>query len=60
MEILFLLIPLAVLLLAVAAWAFWWSVRNHQFEDLERHGYDILWDEPDSSRADDGPTHRSP
>ena len=60
MEILFLLIPLAVLLLAVAAWALWWSVRNRQFEDLERRGYDILWDESDSAEADDDPAQRSP
>ena len=35
MSIALLLIPLGLLLLAVAVWAFFWAVNNDQFEDLE-------------------------
>ena len=45
MEILYLLVPMAVILFAVILWAFSWSVKNDQFEDLERHGYDMLFDD---------------
>ncbi len=45
MEILFILIPLSLLLVAVMLWAFGWSVRNGQFDDLQRHGHDLLFDE---------------
>lgn len=45
MEILYLLIPLALVLFGVIIWAFSWSVKNDQFEDLDRHGHDLLFDD---------------
>jgi cbb3-type cytochrome oxidase maturation protein len=42
MEILLLLIPLSMVLIAVAGAMFLWAVNNDQFEDLDRHGMDIL------------------
>ena len=49
MEILFLLIPLSLVLLAVAIWAFFWAVRNNQFDDLDSPAMDILdFDQEDS------------
>ena len=44
MIILLLLIPLSVLLLAVAIWAFVWAVRKGQFDDLDTPALDILVD----------------
>ena len=35
MEILMLLIPMSVVLVALIAAAFWWSVRSGQFDDLK-------------------------
>lgn len=35
MESIYLLIPLSILLVAVAVWAFFWAVNKGQFEDLE-------------------------
>jgi cbb3-type cytochrome oxidase maturation protein len=47
-NILLLLIPLSLALLAVATGAFVWAVRNDQFEDLDTPAIDILsGDEPD-------------
>lgn len=47
MTILYLLIPLALVLLAVAAWAFMWAVRSGQFDDLEGPAHRILMDDDD-------------
>jgi cbb3-type cytochrome oxidase maturation protein len=45
MNILLLLVPLSVLLLAVAVWAFAWAVRRGQFDDLDTPAIDILADD---------------
>ena len=45
MNILLLLIPLSLLLLAAAIWAFIWAVRGNQFEDLDTPALDILRDD---------------
>ena len=47
MIILLLLIPLSVVLLAVAIWAFVWAVRKGQFDDLDTPALDILVDTDD-------------
>jgi cbb3-type cytochrome oxidase maturation protein len=44
-DILFLLIPLGLVLVAVIAWFFLWSVKSGQFEDLEGPGHTILMDD---------------
>ncbi|MDZ7669020.1 MAG: cbb3-type cytochrome oxidase assembly protein CcoS [Gammaproteobacteria bacterium] len=44
MTILLLLIPISLLLIGIAAAMFIWAVNNDQFEDLDRHGFDILED----------------
>jgi cbb3-type cytochrome oxidase maturation protein len=43
-EIIVVLIPLSLLLLGVAAALFIWAVNNDQFEQLDRHGFDIFDD----------------
>jgi cbb3-type cytochrome oxidase maturation protein len=45
--ILFVLIPLAVLLLGVALAAFFWAVRHAQFDDLDTPGVRVLFDDDD-------------
>jgi len=51
MTILFALIPLAILLLVVAIWGFFWAVRTGQFDDLDTPAVQILLDDED--RPDD-------
>jgi cbb3-type cytochrome oxidase maturation protein len=51
MTILLLLIPLSLLLLGAAVWAFAWAVRRGQFDDLDTPALDILCDDDDP--ADD-------
>ena len=45
MKIIYVLIPLSLMLLGLAIWAFFWAVRNDQFEDLDTPAMDILDDE---------------
>ncbi len=45
MESLFILIPIAIILVCLAVAVFLWAVRSEQFEDLERQGHNILFDE---------------
>ena len=49
METLFLLIPLSVGLVAIAAIVFLRAVATSQFDDLDRHGLDILRPEEEGS-----------
>lgn len=50
MNILFLLIPLSLVLLSLAIWAFFWAVKNDQFEDLEGPAYSILFDDDEPQK----------
>lgn len=52
MEILYLLIPLSVVLVFLIAWAFWWSVRSGQFDDLEGPAYRVLMDNDQAPREE--------
>ena len=45
MSILYVLIPLAVVLLALAIWALLWAIKNGQFDDLETHGWSVVLDD---------------
>ena len=45
MEALYLLVPLSVVLVFAIAIAFWWSLRNGQYDDLEGPGYRVLMDD---------------
>ena len=45
MNIIYLLIPLGLVMLALTLWAFFWAVRKGQFDDLESPGVQILLDD---------------
>ena len=42
MEILVILIPISIVLIAIAGVLFLWAVNNDQFEQLDKHGFDIF------------------
>jgi cbb3-type cytochrome oxidase maturation protein len=52
MSILYLLIPLALLLLGGAVWAFFWAVGSGQFDDLDTPAVRVIMDD-DESPPDD-------
>ena len=46
MSIIYVLIPIAILLTALGIYLFFWAVKTEQFDDLEKQGMSILFDEP--------------
>lgn len=60
MKIIYVLIPLSLMLLGLAIWAFFWAVRNDQFDDLDTPAMDILDDDEkaDSPRDSEDGQHR--
>ena len=52
MSILYVLIPLAVLLLAFAVWALVWAIRTGQFDDLESHAWSVVLDDDQKPPGD--------
>lgn len=53
MEIIYLLILISIILIIVIVWAFIWSVKSGQYDDLEGSGHQILMDDDDISREPD-------
>jgi len=51
MEILFLLVPLAMLIVALMVAIFFWAVRSGQFDDLEGPAHRIIMDDDRSEEA---------
>jgi len=49
MNIFFLLAPFSVLLALIGLGAFWWTVRNGQYEDPEGDAARILIDDPEDA-----------
>jgi cbb3-type cytochrome oxidase maturation protein len=47
MSILYVLIPLALLVLGIAVWAFFWAVGSGQFDDLDTPAVRIIMDDDD-------------
>jgi cbb3-type cytochrome oxidase maturation protein len=60
MSIIYLMIPLALVLVGLAVWALIWAIRSGQFDDLESHGWSVVLDDdqkpprhPDDETAED-------
>ncbi len=45
MNVLYFLVPLAILLAAISVAAFWWAVRSGQFDDTETPAIRMLLDD---------------
>lgn len=45
MSAIYVLIPLAMLVLALSVWLFFWAVKRGQFDDLDSPGHSILFEE---------------
>ena len=45
MEIIYLLLPIALILVIVIVWIFMWAVKSDQFEDLEGPAHRIIMDD---------------
>ncbi len=47
MAALYILIPVAVVLVALAIWVFFWAVDSGQYDDLDGPAHSILFDDED-------------
>jgi cbb3-type cytochrome oxidase maturation protein len=45
MTVIYALIPLSIMLLGIAIWAFRWAVKSKQFDDLDRSANEFLFDD---------------
>ncbi|ERJ18242.1 Cytochrome oxidase maturation protein cbb3-type [Salinisphaera shabanensis E1L3A] len=54
MTIVLVLLPLTLLLVGVAVWAFFWAVGDGQFDDMDSPAYRILLDDDDWPSAPEG------
>jgi cbb3-type cytochrome oxidase maturation protein len=52
-SIIYVMIPLALLLLGVALWALIWAIRSGQLDDLESQGWTVVLDD-DQQPVQDG------
>ena len=55
MEIIYLLLPIALILVGIIIWVFMWAVKSDQFEDLEGPAHRIIMENDDNvdSNKDD-------
>jgi cbb3-type cytochrome oxidase maturation protein len=62
MSIIYVLIPIAILFVMLGLAIFFWAVRSKQFEDLDKEGFSILFDEQQvQPKSDDkGPSTSTP
>ncbi|NQZ89791.1 MAG: cbb3-type cytochrome oxidase assembly protein CcoS [Colwellia sp.] len=52
MSIIYILIPIAIILTSIAIYLFFWAVKTEQFEDLEKQGMSILFDDKDNINSE--------
>ena len=45
MSVIYILIPIAIIFTAIAIYLFFWAVKTEQFDDLEKQGMSILFDD---------------
>ncbi|MFD2166598.1 cbb3-type cytochrome oxidase assembly protein CcoS [Thalassotalea euphylliae] len=51
MSVIYVLIPIAILLTILGIYLFFWAVKTEQFNDLEKQGLSILFDEEKKEKA---------
>lgn len=52
MSVIFLILPLALVLVGVAVWAYLWSARGGQFDDLDTPAVRLLHDDGEQVTGD--------
>ena len=45
MSIIYVLIPLGLVILVAAVWAFFWALRSGQYDDLDSTAWRIIFDD---------------
>lgn len=52
MTVLYIIIPVAVVLVLVAIWVFTWAVNTGQYDDLDGPAHSILFDDEDPAHLE--------
>ena len=52
MSMIYVLIPLAIVLLALAVWALFWAIRSGQFDDLDSQAWSVVLDDDSKPPGD--------
>jgi len=52
MNVIYYLIPVAMIFVIVGVIAFFWATKSEQFDDMEKHGLSILMDEDKASKTE--------
>ncbi len=55
MSIIYVLIPIALLFVMIGLGIFFWAVRSKQFDDLDKEGFSILFDEKNTDAKSNPP-----
>lgn len=58
MTFLYILVPIAVLLVIIAIWVFNWAVDSGQYDDLDGPAHSILFDDEDPAHLAAQPEHK--
>lgn len=51
MSIIYVLIPIVIIFVIIGIAMFFWAVRSKQFDDLDKEGFSILFNEKPTSSA---------
>jgi cbb3-type cytochrome oxidase maturation protein len=60
MSIIYVLIPIAILFVCIGLGIFFWAVRSRQFDDLNKEGMSILFEEEHKSVQPDAHSDKQP
>jgi len=59
MDIIYLLLPVALIIVIIIIGVFFWAVKSDQFEDMEGPAYRILMDDDDSNTETEDSTEKN-
>ncbi|SEB02342.1 cbb3-type cytochrome oxidase assembly protein CcoS [Alkalimonas amylolytica] len=59
MSVIYVLIPIAVLFVMIGLAIFFWAVKSKQFDDLDKQGFSILFDDEPKAPANTKLTDQS-
>jgi cbb3-type cytochrome oxidase maturation protein len=60
MGIVYMLIPLGLVLVGLALWAFFWAVGSGQFDDIDSPGWSVLTDDVPPADVPTAASHHEP
>jgi cbb3-type cytochrome oxidase maturation protein len=60
MSIIYVLIPIAILFVCIGLGIFFWAVRSRQFDDLNKEGMSILFDDEKKTIKSETDTDKQP